>query len=84
MRLLQSHAAQDLHRYTVHRPGRSSGRLAAVFDLRLNVPNVSALIPQFTILHSNKERALYDSRFFSERQVEKKALLVKQENLAQT
>ena len=31
--------------------------------LRLNVPNVFALIPQFTIFCSNKERALYDSIF---------------------
>ena len=28
---------------------------------RRNVPNVFAHIPQFTILRSNKERALYDS-----------------------
>ena len=45
-------------------PGQSSGRLAAVFVLRLNVPHVFALIPQFTILHSKKERALCDSVFF--------------------
>ena len=44
-------------------PGHSSGRLAAVFALRLNVTNVFALLPQFTILRSNKERALYDSSF---------------------
>ena len=36
--------------------GHSSGLLAAVFVLPLNVPNVFALIPQFTTLRSNKER----------------------------
>ena len=45
-------------------PGHSSGRLGAVFVLRLNVPNAFALIPQFTILRYNKERALYNSNFF--------------------
>ena len=63
--LRQSHAAHELHSDAIHRPGHSSGRLAAVFVLRLNVPNVFALIPQFTILRSNKERALYDSNLFS-------------------
>ena len=28
-------------------------------------PTVFAHVPQFTILHSNKERALYDSNFFA-------------------
>ena len=41
------------------------GRLAAFFVLRLNVPNFFALIPQFTIFRSNKERALYESNFFA-------------------
>ena len=60
----RSHAAQELHSDAIHRLGHSSGQLAAVFVLRLNVPDVFALIPQFTILRSNKERALYDSNFF--------------------
>ena len=62
--LRQSHAAHKLHSDAIHRPGHSSGRLASVFVLRLNVPNVFALIPKFTILRSNKERALYDSNLF--------------------
>ena len=33
-------------------------------DRSRNVPNVSAPVPQFTNLRSNKERALYDSNFF--------------------
>ena len=61
--LRQSHAAHKLHSYAVHRPGHLSGQLAALFVLRLNVQDVFALIPQFTILHSNKECALYDSIF---------------------
>ena len=62
--LRQSHAAHELHRDAIHGPGHSSGRLAAVFVLRLNVPHVFALIPQFTMLRSKKERALDDSIFF--------------------
>ena len=65
VRLRQSHAAHELHSDTIHRLGHSSGRLAAVFVLRLNVPNVFALIPQFVILRGNKERALYDSNLDS-------------------
>ena len=65
MCLRQNHAAHELHSDAIHRPGHSSGQLAAVFVLRLNVPNVFALIPQFIILRSNKERALYDSNLFS-------------------
>ena len=48
--LRQSHDADELHSYAVHRPGHSSRQLAPVFVMRLNVPNVFALIPQFTIL----------------------------------
>ena len=62
--LRQSHAAHELHSDAIHRPGHSSGQLTAVFVLRLNVPNVFALIPQFTIWRSNKERTLYDSDLF--------------------
>ena len=39
-------------------PDHSFGWLTAVFVLRLNVPNILALLPQFTILRSNKERVL--------------------------
>ena len=62
--LRQSHAAHELHSYIVNCLGHSSGRLVAVFVLRLNMPNVFALIPQFSVLSSNKERALYDNNFF--------------------
>ena len=42
---------------------RPAGRLAAVTVSRRNAPNVFAHVPQFTILRSNKECALYDSSF---------------------
>ena len=39
---------------------------------RRNVPNVFAHVPRFTILRSNKERALYDSNFLIEPTVHKR------------